>query len=196
MMYYKIINDRMVFSDCKTIHKQDGTWVSNPDAQTIANEGWQVYVPPIVPPQPQTEPGLAEVMQAVKRMLSTETSTLSDEDALDVAAMFPTWVSKLPKDPLNPQPSDTLQIGARVWYDGKLWKVTQAHVPQRDWTPDATPALYTDVSIVEFPEWRQPLGSEDGYDLGDKVSHNGLHWQSTHDGKNVWEPGVYGWTEV
>ena len=28
-----------------------------------------------------------------------------------------------------------------------------------------------------------------------KVSHNGKHWISNADG-NVWEPGVYGWTEA
>ena len=26
------------------------------------------------------------------------------------------------------------------------------------------------------------------------TSHNGKHWTSDADG-NVWEPGVYGWTE-
>lgn len=30
---------------------------------------------------------------------------------------------------------------------------------------------------------------------GDKVSHNGKHWQSDIDA-NVYEPGVYGWSEV
>jgi hypothetical protein len=29
---------------------------------------------------------------------------------------------------------------------------------------------------------------------GDKVSHNEKHWISDVDA-NVWEPGVYGWTE-
>lgn len=30
---------------------------------------------------------------------------------------------------------------------------------------------------------------------GDKVSHNDKHWISDVD-SNVWEPGVYGWTEA
>ena len=34
-----------------------------------------------------------------------------------------------------------------------------------------------------------------GYSKDAKVSHNGKHWTSTVD-SNVWEPGVYGWTEV
>lgn len=44
-MYYKIINDRMVFSTCKTLQLEDGTWVSNPSEETIFANGWQVYVP-------------------------------------------------------------------------------------------------------------------------------------------------------
>ena len=39
------------------------------------------------------------------------------------------------------------------------------------------------------------VGAHDAYDAGDKVAHNGKHWTSNLDG-NVWEPGVYGWTEV
>ena len=30
---------------------------------------------------------------------------------------------------------------------------------------------------------------------GDKVTHNGLRWISEAD-SNVWEPGVYGWTNI
>ena len=36
--------------------------------------------------------------------------------------------------------------------------------------------------------------STDAYPKGAKVSHNGKHWISDLDA-NVWEPGVYGWTE-
>ena len=38
------------------------------------------------------------------------------------------------------------------------------------------------------------LDDNDAYAAWDKVSHNGKNWKSTCDG-NVWEPGVYGWTE-
>ena len=39
------------------------------------------------------------------------------------------------------------------------------------------------------------MAAHDAYNAGDKVSHGGKHWISDQDG-NVWEPGVYGWTEV
>ena len=174
-MYYKIINDRTVISDCKVI-QLNGHDISNPTAEMIAQAGWTQYVPPPYVPTPQTEPAIAEVMQAVKRMLSTETSELSDEDALDVAAMFPTWISLLPEDPLNPKPSDTLPIGERVWYDGKLWKVTQAHVPQSNWTPDTAVSLFTEVSIVEWPEIPENIPSTAPWMAGDKGTWQGQHY--------------------
>ena len=42
---------------------------------------------------------------------------------------------------------------------------------------------------------REQAASTNPYQKGDKVTHNGKTWESTAD-NNVWEPGVYGWTEV
>ena len=47
----------------------------------------------------------------------------------------------------------------------------------------------------EYPEWVRPTGAHDAYAQGAKVSHNGKKWTSNVE-NNVWEPGVYGWTEV
>lgn len=185
-MYYKEINGRTVFSQCLTIQSSEGLWISNPTDEMIAEAGWLPYTPPIVPPQPQMEPDYEQVMDAVKKMLSTATKELSDEDALDVAALYPTWSSKVGSD---------VVVGERLWYDGKLYKVIQAHTATELWVPDHNPALYAEISIEEFPEWKQPLGSEDAYHLGDKVSHNDKHWISDVD-NNVWEPGIYGWSET
>ena len=52
----------------------------------------------------------------------------------------------------------------------------------------------------EYPEWSPFLGVGDAYRLGDKVTHNGKKWVCSEVGGdgiwNIWEPGVYGWTEV
>lgn len=81
--------------------------------------------------------------------------------------------------------------------NGKLYKCLQDHTSQADWTPDATPSLWVGISdpTEEWPEWSQPVGSTDAYAKGAQVSHNGKHWTSDAE-NNVWEPGVYGWTEV
>lgn len=45
--------------------------------------------------------------------------------------------------------------------------------------------------IEEFPEWVQPTGAHNIYNIGDKVSYNGQHYVCTVDA-NVYAPGVYG----
>ena len=82
-------------------------------------------------------------------------------------------------------------------HQSKLYKCLQAHTSQADWTPDTAVSLWVSVSdpAEEWPQWSQPVGAQDAYAAGDKVSHNGKRWVSTADA-NVWEPGVYGWDEV
>lgn len=185
-MYYKIINDRMVIDSCKTIRMDDGTWISNPSEEKIAEAGWLPYIPPEVEPSKATEPGFEEVVNAVKKMLKSSAIELSDEEALEVAAIYPTWVSVIGKQ---------VNVGERYWFNEKLYKVVQTHTAQMDWEPDVTPALYTEVSIVEIPEWKQPTGAQDAYMAGDMVKHGGKTWESLID-NNVWEPGAYGWKEI
>lgn len=189
-MYYKEINGRIVFSDCKTIQMPNGTWISNPTPEQIEQAGFAPYTPPPVIPTPQTEPDYEEVVAAIKKILSRDTEELSDEDALEVAALYPTWASKI---------GEQVNVGERYWYDGTLWKVVQAHTVQEDWKPDLLPSLYTEVSIEEIPEWVQPIGATGLYMTGDKVKHNGLVWVSIVD-NNSWEPGGIGteslWREI
>ena len=52
-----------------------------------------------------------------------------------------------------------------------------------------------EIPSEEYPEWVQPTGAHDAYAQGAKVTHNGKKWTSNVE-NNVWEPGVYGWTEV
>ena len=78
-----------------------------------------------------------------------------------------------------------------------MYRCLQGHTAQADWTPDAAPSLWAKVLIPDpemIPEWEQP-DSTNTYSAGDKVTHNGKTWVSGID-NNVWEPGVYGWTEV
>lgn len=49
--------------------------------------------------------------------------------------------------------------------------------------------------LYGVPEWIQPTGAHDAYSIGAEVTHGGKVWVSDVGG-NVWEPGVYGWTEV
>ena len=111
-------------------------------------------------------------------------ASLSDQDALTAPEMFPHW-----------KPGIHVEVPDRYCFDNALYRVVQSHDTLSGWEPDITPALWTRVSIEEFPEWVQPTGVQDSYPLDAKVSHNNKHWKSDYD-NNVWEPGVYGWTEI
>lgn len=111
-------------------------------------------------------------------------ASLSDAEALEVPTLFPAWAS-----------GTSYSADERIEYGGTLYRCVQAHTSQEDWTPPATPALWVVVSLEEWPDWVQPLGTQDAYAKGAKVTHNGKRWTSDVEA-NVWEPGVYGWTEV
>ena len=121
----------------------------------------------------------------LREIIEKASVNLSDEDALSAVELFPTW-----------EAGKAYEANARVLYGGKLYKVNQAHTSQADWTPEATPALFSKVAMPgEIPEWKQPQGAHDAYNIGDKVTHNGKTWVCTSDA-NVYAPGVFGWDEV
>ncbi len=120
----------------------------------------------------------------LREVLNQATNYLTDEQAETVTEIFPSW-----------QTNTQYVVGDRRKYNELLYKCVQAHTSQDDWTPPAVPALWVRTSTEEWPEWIQPTGAHDAYNIDDKVSHNGKHWICTINA-NVYEPGVYGWDEV
>ena len=128
---------------------------------------------------------LDEAMR-VRPLIERAAQGLSDSDALEAVTLYPHWASGF-----------EYETGTRVQHKGILYTVLQTHASQPDWTPDAAPSLFAKVLIPDpdvIAAWEQPE-STNPYMAGDKVSHNGKIWVSDID-NNVWEPGVYGWTEV
>ena len=122
---------------------------------------------------------------AIRRNILKVSASLSDDYAWETPELFPVWESGI-----------EVTSGERYQYKNKLYKCVQSHTTQEQWTPDITPALWTEVAKPgEIPEWKQPTGAQDAYMTGDKVRHNEKIWQSDVD-NNIWEPGVYGWSEV
>ena len=110
--------------------------------------------------------------------------SLPDEVALEAVELYPMW-----------EENTAYSADERIRYEDILYRCVQAHTSQTGWEPPNVPALWTVVSLDEWPEWVQPTGAQDAYNKGDKVSHNEKHWVSDVD-NNVWEPGIYGWGEV
>ena len=134
----------------------------------------------------RTRPLTAE--EVTRLLIAQQINTLSVDDntALRMVEFYPEWASGV-----------AYTTGYKVQRSGKLWRCLQAHTSQDGWEPDIAPSLWAKVLIPDpdvIPEWEQP-DSTNPYSAGDKVTHNGKTWVSDVD-NNVWEPGVYGWSEV
>ena len=126
-----------------------------------------------------------EAQKIIEALVALRESAF-DADALNAVAIYPEWRKGV-----------SYTTGQRVRHGGTLYKVLQDHTSQADWTPYAAPSLFARVLIPEpgtITEWKRP-DSTNPYAKGDKVTHNGKTWVSDIDG-NLWEPGVYGWSEV
>ena len=114
-----------------------------------------------------------------------ESGKIDEVTASEHAELFAEWAYPI-----------AYTVGQLRCYNGKLYKCVQAHTSQADWTPDTSASLWSVAAdpAEEWPAWSQPVGAHDAYAKGARVRHNGKHWTSNVD-SNVWEPGVYGWTE-
>ena len=120
-------------------------------------------------------------------------TTLPTAELLEVKALFPEWAAGMVIDKTKTP---------YIQYQDKLYLVNQDHTVQSNWPPSTTASLYSEVTPPgSIAPWVQPLGAHDAYNKpgsglpkSDQVTHNGKTWSSTTNA-NVWEPGVYGWTE-
>lgn len=125
--------------------------------------------------------------RAMRAIIEANSKTATDEQGAEAPYIFPAW---------NGDGAE-YETGDRVQYNGKAYKVLQAHTSQTAWDPVSAVSLFAEILIPDpetIPEWKQPE-STNPYMRGDKVRHNGKVWISDVD-NNVWEPGVYGWTET
>lgn len=125
------------------------------------------------------------VLVAIKKLIRVD--ELSEDELLDMIDLYDDYqVDKQYKE------DDIFK------YEGKLYKVIQEHTSQDDWIPSELPALYLNMMPENIiPEWRQPTGSHDSYNIGDKVIFEGMVYESLIDG-NIWSPTDYpqGWKLV
>lgn len=129
---------------------------------------------------------IEDVIKAMAKLASRQAKGIADDaEALNVSYLYPEW-----------KKGADYVTGDRANYNDVLYRCLTSHTSQEDWTPDASPSLWAEILIPDqdvIPEWVQP-DSTNAYRAGDKVTHNGKTWMSDVD-NNVWEPGVYGWTE-
>ena len=115
--------------------------------------------------------GIEMMLQAVT-LAKTQAQELDDEQAAEVPALFPAW-----SDFIGQQ----VEVGKRLFYAGRLWKVLQAHTVQADWTPDVVPALFTEIVVQQ--EGEPELGT-----LDNPIPYNGN--MELFEGKYYSQDGV------
>jgi hypothetical protein len=92
--------------------------------------------------------------------------------------------------------NEYVYVGWRRVYSGITYEVIQEHLTQFSWVPPLTLNVlwkkYVDPFII--PDWVQPTGASDAYNIGDKVKFEGAVYESIINA-NVWSPSVYpaGW---
>jgi len=131
-----------------------------------------------------------EVNKEKELVASWQTASIYDDELLSID----TYYYDLPEYEVGKD----YNIGDSFMFDNVAYEVIQAHTSQADWMPSAIPALYKYKSLTSanggVSAWVQPTGSEDAYNIGDRVSYEGSIYESLINA-NVWSPNVYpaGW---
>ena len=127
-----------------------------------------------------------DASKPVREAMDKAGAFLTDEQAAQVPVLYRVWEAGV-----------SYAVGDRRLYGGNLYTCLQAHDAIEMWNPSDAHSLWAKVLTSDTGEplpWEQPE-STNPYMTGDKVTHNGKTWVSDVD-NNVWEPGVYGWTEL
>ena len=132
-----------------------------------------------------------QMWEQIGRALQMFAQGLTDEQALEVATIFPKYiVSKTYKA------GELFTYGINNVGDPQVYKVVSDHTSQEDWKPDVTASLYTPIGLNEkgYVEWSRPSGAHDAYNTGDVVDYNGTLYECLTAG-NVYSPDEYpaGW---
>ena len=121
-------------------------------------------------------------IKATQRLIRVD--DLTPEELLDMIDLYESYqVDKLYK------------VDDIFKYEGKLYKIIQEHTSLENWIPSELPALYLSMMPENvIPEWIEPTGSHDAYNIGDKVIFEGEVYECIIDG-NTWSPKDYpqGW---
>ena len=126
---------------------------------------------------------LKQAGQIATRDLIREDS-LSADEITGLVGLYPVW-----------HPDTAYAVDDLIAHEGILYQAITGHTSQAGWEPDTVPALFvskTPAGVI--PDWVQPTGAHDAYQVGDKVTYNGQVYESLING-NTWSPTAYpaGW---
>jgi hypothetical protein len=82
-------------------------------------------------------------------------ASLSDTEALQAIELFQHWDGN----------GHSYETDDRFRFDNRLYKVRQAHTSQPQYTPDITPALYTEVALPDAGTHDNPIQYNNNMEL-------------------------------
>jgi hypothetical protein len=135
--YYKIVDGERI--DFPGYIEENGVVWTRPTEARILAAGWiaEEFVPEV---PPQSDPDSFTIVDKLKKLALPTLEKMTDEEALEYDVCFPTWTSLL---------EQAVAAGTRVWDNGFLWKVVQAHTFSTEWRPEVATSLFTKVQIQQ-----------------------------------------------
>ena len=135
-----------------------------------------------------------EMRRALQLFAAKLDAESEQQSILEIATLFPKFeLGKLYRE------KEIFSYGENTVGDPQLYQVLQQHTSAEQWVPDTAESLYKKIGVTAdgYPEWVQPLGASDAYNMGDTVSCGGLLYRSLID-RNVWSPESYpsGWEKI
>ena len=107
---------------------------------------------------------LTPVQDIVRKAASFAALSFTDEQALEVPDLYPVY-----------EVDHAYKKDERFTYNGRLFKVAQAHTSQEQWVPGetGTESLYVNLEAAGdgYLVWTQPTGAHNAYNTGDIVHY-------------------------
>ena len=170
---FKNWTDTRMLSYC---YKDDGNSTSiYPWVDTMAIDQFETYA--------DTLNGMVTDRQNVIDGL-VRADTLTEAQIVELLGFYPQY-----------EIGNAYTVGDLFKYDNALYEVIQAHTSQAEWIPKDLPSLYKiKTPSLVIPEWVQPTGSTDAYNIGDRVIFENQVYESLINA-NTWSPTAYpqGW---
>lgn len=80
--------------------------------------------------------------------------SVNDNTAVQAVELYPKWAVGV-----------AYSVGLKVQYNGRLYKVLQAHTGQAVWTPDKVPSLFTEINETDKGTLENPIPYNNNMEL-------------------------------
>lgn len=116
-----------------------------------------------------------EDARRLRPIIEKAVQSLDDKTSLQAVELYPSWAAGV-----------DYEVGFKIQYSHKLYKVLQAHTSLTTWTPDVTPSLFTEVNETAAGTKDDPIPYNNNMILeqGKYYSQNGVIYLCTRDTGN------------